>query len=44
MPFTDNQIMDMKKRIFNLERQMSKIAKYIIEKEIENDKRRIDWD
>ena len=39
MTFTDNQIMDMKKRIFNLEQQMSKIAKYIIEKQIEEDKK-----
>ena len=35
MTFTDNDIMSMKKRTFNLEKQLSIIHKHILEKEIE---------
>ena len=35
----DNSFIDLKKRVWNLERQMSKIAKYIIEKQIEEDEK-----
>jgi len=35
MTFTDSEIMDMKKRIYNLERNVSKLYKHILEEQWE---------